>query len=114
MLFHCFRMFNADIKPLVCNLTGFPQMEQSYHLIPYKKDPTVKLKVSLEHVNIHNRRQHCAFYLMKPYALSTVSAEKILQREESPAVKISKPVKDRVSLIQQITTPKPARVSVYV
>ncbi len=51
---------------------------------------------------------------MKPYALSTVSAEKSPQREESRAVKISKPVKDRVSLIQQITTPKPARVSVYV
>uniref|UniRef100_A0A8C1JFF9 WD repeat domain 90 n=1 Tax=Cyprinus carpio TaxID=7962 RepID=A0A8C1JFF9_CYPCA len=43
-----------------------------------------------------------------------ISAEKSPQIEESHAVKISKPVQDRVSLIQQITTPKPARVSVYV
>uniref|UniRef100_A0A671RFH1 WD repeat-containing protein 90-like n=1 Tax=Sinocyclocheilus anshuiensis TaxID=1608454 RepID=A0A671RFH1_9TELE len=42
-----------------------------------------------------------------------ISAEKSPQREESRAVKIRKPVQDRVSLIQQITTPKPARVSVY-
>ncbi|XP_016417962.1 WD repeat-containing protein 90-like [Sinocyclocheilus rhinocerous] len=38
-----------------------------------------------------------------------ISAEKSPQREESCAVKIRKPVQDRVSLIQQITTPKPAR-----
>ncbi|XP_052451971.1 WD repeat-containing protein 90 isoform X2 [Carassius gibelio] len=38
-----------------------------------------------------------------------ISAEKSPQREERHAVKISKPVQDRVSLIQQITTPKPAR-----
>ncbi|XP_059381119.1 WD repeat-containing protein 90 isoform X2 [Carassius carassius] len=38
-----------------------------------------------------------------------ISAEKSPQREEHHAVKISKPVQDRVSLIQQITTPKPAR-----
>uniref|UniRef100_A0A673FTM9 Uncharacterized protein n=1 Tax=Sinocyclocheilus rhinocerous TaxID=307959 RepID=A0A673FTM9_9TELE len=38
-----------------------------------------------------------------------ISAEKSPQREESRAVNISKPVQDRVSLIQQITTPKPAR-----
>uniref|UniRef100_A0A672KHC3 WD repeat domain 90 n=1 Tax=Sinocyclocheilus grahami TaxID=75366 RepID=A0A672KHC3_SINGR len=43
-----------------------------------------------------------------------ISAEKSPQREECRAVKVSKPVQDRVSLIQQITTPKPARVSVYV
>ncbi|KAL1248327.1 hypothetical protein QQF64_021645 [Cirrhinus molitorella] len=38
-----------------------------------------------------------------------VSREKSPQREASCAVNISKPVQDRVSLIQQITTPKPAR-----
>lgn len=56
-----------------------------------------------------------AFYLTEPYAHSTeVSAEKSPQKQASRAVNISKPVQDRVSLIQQITTPKPARVSVCV
>ncbi|RXN21814.1 WD repeat-containing 90 [Labeo rohita] len=40
-----------------------------------------------------------------------VSAEKSPQKQASRAVNISKPVQDRVSLIQQITTPKPARRS---
>ncbi|XP_043083053.1 WD repeat-containing protein 90 isoform X2 [Puntigrus tetrazona] len=38
-----------------------------------------------------------------------ISAQKSPRKEQSHAVKISKPVQDRVSLIQQITTPKPAR-----
>lgn len=88
-------------------------MEQSYHLIPYRKDLTVQLKVSLQHVNTHNRTQQCTFYLMKPCGHSAeVSTEKSPQREESRIVSLSKPVQDRVSLIQQITTPKSARVFV--
>ncbi|XP_048030728.1 WD repeat-containing protein 90 isoform X2 [Megalobrama amblycephala] len=43
-------------------------------------------------------------------AAKKVSTEKSPQREESRIVSLSKPVQDRVSLIQQITTPKSARV----
>ncbi|ROI16431.1 WD repeat-containing protein 90 [Anabarilius grahami] len=42
-------------------------------------------------------------------AAKKVSTEKSPQREESRIVSLSKPVQDRVSLIQQITTPKSAR-----
>lgn len=50
---------------------------------------------------------------MKPCGHSAeVSTEKSPQREESRIVSLSKPVQDRVSLIQQITTPKSAQVFV--
>jgi len=50
---------------------------------------------------------------MKPNGHSAeVSPEKSPQREESRIVSLSKPVRDRVSLIQQITSPKSAQVFV--
>lgn len=76
-----------------------PKGQSWHHLYDYIRFPSDGTKLPFDSIQKGSNS-----------AAKKVSTGKSPQREESRIVSLSKPVQDRVSLIQQITTPKSAQV----